>query len=72
MIESMNDYIFVRDYSHTYIARYKGKTASATSGPKLAAERVAKKVLCVPEVEVVRVKGDCGACGRYAFKVVGY
>jgi hypothetical protein len=37
--------IFVRYYGGTYIARFKGKTASCTSGRKEAAERVARKVM---------------------------
>jgi len=37
--------IFVRDYSGTHIARWKGKTASCTAGRKAAAEAVAKKII---------------------------
>ena len=37
--------IIVRPYSGTYIARFRGKTASCTSGPKAAAQAVAGKVM---------------------------
>lgn len=37
--------ISVRPYDGTYIARFRGKTASCTSGPEQAAAAVARKVM---------------------------
>ena len=40
-----DDRIHVRQYAQTYIARWRGKTASCTAGPWSAARAVVKKVL---------------------------
>jgi hypothetical protein len=56
--------IFVRYYNGTYIARWRGKIASATACQKYAADRVAKKVLGDREFELTRCGSD------YAWNVV--
>lgn len=56
--------IFVRWYGGTYIARFQGKTASCTSGPREAAERVARKVLAKEPYEIEK----CGT--DYAWQVI--
>jgi len=52
-MKNKNEYIVnVKYQNHTYLARYQGKTASATSGRERAACRVVSKVTNIPEYEL--------------------
>lgn len=42
---SLQDLIWVRESGGTYIARFRGKSASCTMGREAAAKAVARKVL---------------------------
>ena len=53
-----NNEIRVRYGCGTYTARCQGKTASSTSCAKVAAERVAEKVMGARPHSVIRVDGD--------------
>lgn len=55
--------IFCRKYLGTYIARCSGKTASCTVSPKIAAERVAEKVMAVKKHHLREMT-------RYAYEII--
>lgn len=51
-------FVWVRDRG-TYIARFAGKTASCSSGPELAAEAAARKVMKDREFTLKKISDYC-------------
>ena len=52
--------IRVREYGGTYIARFRGKTASCTASGEVAAQRVAAKVMRSKHHVVEHIEGSNG------------